>query len=280
MMTMNIVERLLALEHRVEELERQELPVRNYSVPVWQVSSTTHATLRISGPQGATRDLVYATQGVSRWVIRTNSTTETGNTTGSNLEIISRNDDGSLREVVLFLRRLNGAIGVGLSNRNARLSIRPASDAIGTRSFEIRNHANSQDDLYVAVAASGVEGYIRSSGWLTASDERIKTNICATQRGLADILAIQPVEYSYRGEQNQKRRHGVTAQSLQQICPELVETLPDGTLAVRSTELIFILIRAVQELAEQVAALHAAAAAPPPPSDDPPHSGSPLDPAE
>ncbi|WP_431136813.1 tail fiber domain-containing protein [Psychroserpens mesophilus] len=83
-----------------------------------------------------------------------------------------------------------------------------------------------------------------------ASDRRLKKDIEDLPYGIAEILNIKPKQYYWknRSETNHKS-FGLIAQDVQKIFPELVLTRDDKdqTLSVNYTELIPILINAIQE---------------------------------
>jgi hypothetical protein len=114
-----------------------------------------------------------------------------------------------------------------------------------------------------------VEGILYANVTPLSSDLKFKDNIVTldAQNSLDNILAITPISYklkqvevtsssgdstnvhNYFDEKAQyfsKTRYGVIAQDLQKIFPDMVYQDGDGNLAVAYTELIAILINAVQ----------------------------------
>jgi len=84
----------------------------------YEVSKTIPATatpnsLSVSGPSGSSRDFIFRTSGVPRWIERVNSTSESGNNSGSDYELIARNDAGGLLGIVsrIYRATLNWHIG-------------------------------------------------------------------------------------------------------------------------------------------------------------------------
>lgn len=67
-------------------------------------------SLIINGGANSIRDLQFQTNGVNRWVFRTNGDAESGSNTGSNFEIIPLNDAGSSLGTALNITRSNGQI--------------------------------------------------------------------------------------------------------------------------------------------------------------------------
>lgn len=59
------------------------------------------------------------------------------------------------------------------------------------------------------------------------SDEKLKDNIVPATPKLADMLKIEIVNYTLKGDPTGKKHLGVTAQKLEKIFPGLVEDIPD-----------------------------------------------------
>ncbi|MDH3245659.1 MAG: tail fiber domain-containing protein [Saprospiraceae bacterium] len=100
-----------------------------------------------------------------------------------------------------------------------------------------------------------------SNPFIQTSDIREKTAIEEIDYGLDDILKLRPVTYKWKDRTYEDPHLGLIAQEVQQIIPEVVvdkdfkkdpysgevnvETL--DRLGMRSTELIPVLIKAIQE---------------------------------
>ncbi|MCH1503072.1 MAG: tail fiber domain-containing protein [Verrucomicrobiales bacterium] len=98
-------------------------------------------------------------------------------------------------------------------------------------------------------------------GTINTSDERLKTNIQDLNYGLEEVLKMRPTRYNWKSAPNDTDKVGLIAQELQTIIPEVVEASDDEdkTLGVAYSELITLLVRAIQEQQEQIAALKKAA---------------------
>jgi len=97
---------------------------------------------------------------------------------------------------------------------------------------------------------------IYSSNLLNVSDARLKKNIANTSYGLSAILKMHPVQYNWREGDDRDTKIGFLAQELRQVIPEVVVgDEKKETLAVNYTELIPVLVRAIQQQQEQIEVL-------------------------
>lgn len=108
------------------------------------------AILTLSAAAEQERYLALSTGGVSRWLLRCDGAAETGDNTGSNFRLSSRDDTGaSLTSAVLFAERATGDIGMGTASPSANLHVaRP-----GQASFKVQNTATGVSTLIEATDA-------------------------------------------------------------------------------------------------------------------------------
>ena len=178
--------------------------------------------------------------------------------TGQKLEII--NATGAARAVfdrsatnreAGFYIKTNGSenwqLGSGVSSTNTN--------------FEIYDYASSEVDVYLT---SGT-----TDGWTTVSDARIKENIQDIENRLDDLKKIKVRSFTLKKSGVQKI--GFIAQELLEACPEAVdigsddvhekdgETFKKGDpikkWGVNKTNIIPLIVKAVQELSAKVTAL-------------------------
>jgi hypothetical protein len=94
-----------------------------------------------------------------------------------------------------------------------------------------------------------------ATAWSASSDERLK-DVQGSVEGALDILApIRPVYYNFKGQD--RRMVGVIAQDVQTVLPEAVDVGDDGMLSMRYTDLVPVLVKAIQELTARLEALEA-----------------------
>ncbi|WP_160036381.1 hypothetical protein [Paenibacillus sp. An7] len=84
--------------------------------------------LRVAGEKGANRDIELSVSGkenetTPRWVVRADSSQESGDNTGSNLQFIRYDDHGKVVDSPLSIQRTNGNIGIGTNDPDTKLDI-------------------------------------------------------------------------------------------------------------------------------------------------------------
>lgn len=110
--------------------------------------------------------------------------------------------------------------------------------------------------------------YLNNSPAVT-SDRRIKKNIIPISYGLQSILALNPVQYNLIDSSDSTLKLGLIAQDVKLIIPEIVDiekrnsiysddsrsstySLIHDMQSIRYSDLIPVLIKAIQELEEKV----------------------------
>lgn len=102
--------------------------------------------------------------------------------------------------------------------------------------------------------------------WSATSDDRTKmsTKFRPYDRGLKEVLALEPVYYTYNGDYSTPRGQeyvGLSAQAAQKIAPDLVGSIKaakkpgakeEDILTINPSNLTYMLILAVQELAARI----------------------------
>ncbi|MBK6949332.1 MAG: tail fiber domain-containing protein [Haliscomenobacter sp.] len=98
-----------------------------------------------------------------------------------------------------------------------------------------------------------VNGNIQATGITTLSDKRFKTKTALLSNALSVILHLNPISFTWRQGNKEnllfddKEHFGLIAQELEKEIPNLVYTSEDGTKSVNYTEMIPVLIKAIQE---------------------------------
>lgn len=79
------------------------------------------------------------------------------------------------------------------------------------------------------------------------SDELLKMNVVPTHYGLAEILALNVVNFNWKKNPDGPMTCGFTAQDAEKVFPDMVASTPEGTLGTAPSRLIPLLVRAIQE---------------------------------
>lgn len=138
-----------------------------------------------------------------------------------------------------------GNVGIGTTTPQTRLHVAGVIAPSLDNSYTLGNSTYRFSEVY---AANGV---------INTSDIRLKHDPQTLTYGLNTILALEPISYTWVDQPTQGTRFGLSAQHVRDLIPEIVAegTDENKTLGIRYTELIPILINAVQELAGTVTTL-------------------------
>jgi len=100
-----------------------------------------------------------------------------------------------------------------------------------------------------------VSGTIRATDdVIVTSDIRLKNELPDTVQGLESVDKIRPIKYTLKSDEdeNPKTHLGFSAQELLDIVPEVVNTDNEGYHSVSYQKLVPVLVKAIQELTEEV----------------------------
>lgn len=107
-----------------------------------------------------------------------------------------------------------------------------------------------------------VNGFVNRIGEQTPSDKRLKSNIQSFDKGLKEVLKLNPISYKYDNDliKSDRQHVGLTAQEVQKVVPEFVGTMELGSekkskeeyLNIYDNEIKFLLINAIKEQQSQI----------------------------
>ena len=137
---------------------------------------------------------------------------------------------------------------IGSNNINIGYNSQPTS-AIASNEVTLGNSSSNYYRMY-------------TSGWSYASDAKLKHNIRDISVGLDFVKKLRPVEFIYNNASNEERSLGFIAQEVQKVINSaglvksgMVTPFENTLLGLKTTELIPILTRAIQEQQEQISIL-------------------------
>jgi len=159
--------------------------------------------------------------------------------------------------------RINTTTSIGSSTeRLGILQTNTSSDIITVRNsgatagkYWSAPYVDTSNTYYIINNSStGVKLTDGATSWAAQSDARLKNITGTYTNALSDIAQIQPVKFTWKEDPTNKAQVGVIAQSVLLVVPEAVESIAtpkseDKTeyLSVRYTELIPLMIAAIQE---------------------------------
>jgi len=172
-----------------------------------------------------------------------------------------------------FIKVGGGVIELGYNGGwgNAAVKVQGVSvfGGIGTNGNQRVRISSTGDDsnhypLIVASSTGGTSwfyirgnstGYLNAAAWNYSSDARLKEHIVDLPYGLAELRLLRPRQFDYIV--GAKDQFGFVAQEVSPVLPQLISEETNGYLSMTTTNLIPILVRAIQELSAQVETLEA-----------------------
>lgn len=203
------------------------------------------------------------------------------NTTGNNNAAVgsgslSNNTGGSNNTAVGYLSlssNLSGNANVAIGERALASTTGDRNTALGDSSGRtITTGSNNITIGYnvvpsaatvsneVTIGNSSNNSYrIYASGWTNVSDARMKHDIREIPVGLNFIRSLRPVEFTYNNADHGERTLGFIAQDVKASVEKaglknssLVLPIEDGLLGLKTTDLVPVLTKAMQEQQEQI----------------------------
>ena len=169
----------------------------------------------------------------------------------------------------------SGNLLVGTTTARAKLTVKSTSDVYTSGGINLERASStnrwgiltaSTNDLYFGYNEVD-KGYISNStgAYTSVSDATLKKNIVDITFGLEAIKGLRPVEYLMVDEAEGQQKHlGFLAQEVQQVLPSSISIMRSGKLGMDKSEIIPVLVKAIQELKadndamkERIAALEA-----------------------
>jgi hypothetical protein len=175
-----------------------------------------------------------------------------GHSTGTNNNIIFRNTASNSTYSATERMRITSAgqllVGTtswtGGGSNNSGIGIKTTSTSAGQFAFYV-DDSNSSNILNVRCDGST---YNTTGVWGTISDQRLKENIVDATPKLDNLLQLKVRNFNFTNDENKTKQIGFVAQEIEQVFPSLVSEDAEGTKAVKTTVLLPMLVKAIQEL--------------------------------
>jgi hypothetical protein len=124
---------------------------------------------------------------------------------------------------------------------------------IANTNIQYRLHTGN-DGIELSAGVGGVYLDYGMTSWGSLSDERLKNIDSEILNATKSLMTLRTVRYSLKEDKRKKINLGLIAQDVIKVFPEAVDIQNNeiGTMGVRYTELIPVLVKAIQELNEKI----------------------------
>ena len=151
-------------------------------------------------------------------------------------------------------------VGTTTASTNSRFSAQGIGSGVWSFGPSILNTT-----VFYVLNSSAVGVYLNSgaTAWNANSDERLKTSLTPFEDAVGKVCALRSGTGRYLADDEGVSRSFLIAQDVQKVLPEAVDVQTDeiGTLGLRYTEVIPLLVAAIQEQQQMIQALEARIAA-------------------
>ena len=128
------------------------------------------------------------------------------------------------------------------------------SNAASGRHWRVGPDSSNNFIIYNENNIGAYIGYSATS-WTANSDERLKNINSNIENAIKNLMTLRTVNYSWKSDKSKKENLGLIAQDVEKVFPQLIDINNEGMLGVRYTDLIPVLVKAIQELSAKVTAL-------------------------
>jgi hypothetical protein len=180
----------------------------------------------------------------------------TTNAAGASAERMRIDSSGNL--LLATTSTLGGQFNILQPSATIPIRIRNSSTTSGY-SWSIGYVDNSANMFMLNNNSVGVYLSYGGTAWTANSDERLKDIISPITSALESVKSLRAVKYSWKSDADKKPHIGLIAQDVQKVLPEVVASakLPSSDdetkyLSVAYTEVIPLLVAALQELSAKV----------------------------
>ena len=141
----------------------------------------------------------------------------------------------------------------GTANSFANIQL---GDNAGSPYFQLTT-GSAVSGISMIANSNGVKLAVNGTSWSSVSDERLKTAIEPISNAAAKVSGLRSVIGKFKTDPDGVRRPFLMAQDVQAVLPEAVNVAKDGmgTLELSYTDVIPLLVAAINELTTRIAAL-------------------------
>lgn len=185
---------------------------------------------------------------------------ENGAVTPSKLDKFIRDGEGvsSVNGLTVTLSKNDNGVGIKLEGNTVdkATTVQVKSDKnkkymlLGTLESEASGNYSTpvyRDDVYVTSDGMFKSVTMEATSYNATSDKRLKQDIRPAVMNATNVVnSVQVVDYKYKAIPDENQI-GIIAQSLSELCPELVVEGDDGYLRIKESKLVYVLWKALQE---------------------------------
>jgi hypothetical protein len=148
----------------------------------------------------------------------------------------------------------SGGTGAGTMFINNNLYI---GNTAGTSGYAVRfdGYANNLYAIWQNASGTDQGGVYLSYGatsWTANSDLRLKDINGSIDNAIDKLNTLRAVNFSWKSDETKKEMLGLIAQDVEKVFPQVIDENKDGYMGVRYTELVPVLIAAIQELKAEI----------------------------
>jgi len=186
--------------------------------------------------------------------------------TSGNLLVGGTSSVSSTAKIQSFSNTGNSGTGyIGMFASGSNLANQQVGFQIGQTDLRIYaawdGSGNARNNVYVSAQTNGVQLSSGATSWSSISDERQKDIIEPIEHGLTKVVSLRAVIGKYKTDVEGTRRSFLIAQDVKAVLPEAVGIEDAGQesekLLLAYTDVIPLLVAAIQELSAELNALKA-----------------------
>ena len=115
---------------------------------------------------------------------------------------------------------------------------------------ELRAWSNNTKTL--GSASSRWSTVYATNGTINTSDIRLKNDITNLDYGLEAINSLRPVSFKWNDQASNQSKIGLIAQEVEEVIPEVVDSNGNEMMGIYYSDLVPVLIKAIQEQSQQI----------------------------
>jgi hypothetical protein len=179
-------------------------------------------------------------------LLQTNNTERMRITSGGSIIIGATSVPSGAAEFITGSLFVNSNLYIGNTNGTTGVTFR--FDGFANALYGLWSNASGVDQ-------TGVVLNYGAGSWTSTSDEKLKDINSDIENAVDKLMTLRAINFSWKIDETKKENLGLIAQDVEKVFPQVVDVIKDGNLGVRYTELIPVLVKAIQELKAEVDSL-------------------------